>query len=130
MDYIFASSILYMKLLLIIISYNIACQWFVNLMKRVEHHWPLELHISSAVTLHLQIPKLHEPGHQRVGHEEFSFNYAPGVGMMDGECPEHIWAGHNALGNAMKTHGPGSWHDVLDNHFGHWNWMKYMGMGG
>lgn len=129
MDYIFASSILYTKLLLIVISYDIACQWFVNLMKRMDQHWPLELHVNSAVTLRPQIPKLHEPGHQRVGHEEFSFNYAPGVGMTDGECPERIWAGHNALGNATKTQGPGSRHDVLDDHFGHWNWTKYTGMG-
>ena len=83
MDYIFVSSILYTKLLLIIISYNITCQWFINLMKRMDQHWPLELHINSAVTLCLQIPKLHEPGHQRVGHKEFSFKYARG-GRNDG----------------------------------------------
>ena len=90
-------------------------------MKRMDQHWPLELHVNSAVTLHPQIPQLHEPGHQRVGHKEFSFNYALGVGMTDSECPERIWASHNALGNATKTQGPGSWHDVLDDHFGHWN---------
>jgi hypothetical protein len=63
MDYIFASSILDMKLLLIIISYDITCQWFVNLMKRMEHHWPPELHVNPAITLCPQIPKLHEPSH-------------------------------------------------------------------
>ncbi|KAG6829299.1 hypothetical protein H0H93_014534, partial [Arthromyces matolae] len=25
--------------------------------------------------------------------------------------------------------GPGSRHDVLDDHFGHWNWLKYYSMG-
>jgi hypothetical protein len=33
------------------------------------------------------------------------------------------------LGNATKTQGPGSRHDVLDNHFGFWNWLKYNTMG-
>ena len=29
----------------------------------------------------------------------------------------------------MKTQGPGSHHDVLDDHFGFWNWQKYIGLG-
>ena len=45
------------------------------------------------------------------------------------ETPERVWAGHNGLGNATKTQGPGGRHDVLDDHFGFWNWLKYIGMG-
>jgi hypothetical protein len=63
------------------------------------------------------------------GHEEFSCNYGPGLGLTDCEGPEQIWAGHNALGNAMKMQGPGSRQDVLDDHFGFWNWQKYITMG-
>ncbi|KAK0209697.1 hypothetical protein IW262DRAFT_1302151 [Armillaria fumosa] len=51
--------------------------------------------------------KFHEPGHKVEEHEQFSFNLAEGVGLSDGECPEQIWAGHNALGNSTKTVGPG-----------------------
>ena len=29
----------------------------------------------------------------------------------------------------MKTQGPGSRQDVLDDHFGFWNWLKYIGLG-
>ena len=28
-----------------------------------------------------------------------------------------------------KTQGPGGRHDVLDDHFGFWNWLKYIGIG-
>ena len=45
------------------------------------------------------------------------------------EAPERIWAGHNGLGNSTKTQGPGGRHDILDDHFGFWNWQKYVGMG-
>jgi len=45
------------------------------------------------------------------------------------ETPERVWAGHNALGNSTKAQGPGGRHDVLDDHFGFWNWLKYVGMG-
>ena len=33
------------------------------------------------------------------------------------------------LGNSTKTQGPGSRQDVLDDHFGFWNWQKYVGLG-
>jgi hypothetical protein len=37
MDYIFASVVQKTALLFILISYDIACQWFVNLFKQAEH---------------------------------------------------------------------------------------------
>ncbi|RDB23287.1 hypothetical protein Hypma_009705 [Hypsizygus marmoreus] len=104
MDYIFASALRDVVLPLVLISYDIACQW-------------------------PGIPKLHEPAHQQEGHEVYSFHNIPGVGLTDGECPERIWAGHNMLGNSTKTQGPGSRQDVLDDHFGFWNWQKYNTMG-
>ncbi|KAF9470371.1 hypothetical protein BDN70DRAFT_780429, partial [Pholiota conissans] len=75
------------------------------------------------------IPKFHEPAHEEKNHEQFSFNFAIGVGKTDGEVPERVWAGHNGLGGSTKMQGPGSRHDVLDDHFGFWNWQKYCGMG-
>ncbi|SJL06992.1 uncharacterized protein ARMOST_10334 [Armillaria ostoyae] len=92
-------------LLWVIISYDITCQIT-----------PLVL-------------KFHEPGHKAEEHEQFSFNLAEGVGLSDGECPERIWAGHNALGNSTKTAGPGTWQDLIDDHLGFWNWVKYCCMG-
>ena len=45
------------------------------------------------------------------------------------ETPECVWAGHNGLGNATKTQGLGGYHDILDDHFGFWNWLKYIRIG-
>jgi len=42
------------------------------------------------------------------------------------ETPERVWAGHNGLGNSTKMQGPGGRHDVLDDHFSFWNWLKYI----
>ncbi|KAK0211417.1 hypothetical protein IW262DRAFT_1450620 [Armillaria fumosa] len=95
----------FLDLLWVIISYDIACQIT-----------PLIL-------------KFHEPGHKVEEHEQFSFNLAEGVGLSDGECPEWIWVGHNALGNSTKTAGPGTWQDLIDDHLGFWNWVKYCCMG-
>jgi hypothetical protein len=129
MDYIFASAVQKMALIFILVSYDIACQWFVNLFKRMEEHWPHEFHLPISTTFIPAIPKLHEPMHQSVNHQVYSLNYIHGVGLSDLECPERVWAGHNAIGNFTKTQGPGSRHDILDSHFGFWNWQKYTSMG-
>lgn len=128
MDYVFGSTLPLSSLLFVVISYDIACQWFTNLFKRMAH-WPDAIKSKATGNVAPLIPKLHEPGHKKKNHQQYSFNFAPGVGMTDGECIERIWAGHNALGNSTKTQGPGSRHDVLDDHFGFWNWLKYAGMG-
>lgn len=129
MDYIFGSSIQQFLVPLVLISYDIACQWFVNLFKRIDSHWPDEIKPRLGTTLIPAIPKLHEPMHQTANHQVYSLNYVPGVGLSDCECPERFWGPHNILGNSTKMQGPGSRQDVLDDHFGFWNWCKYIGQG-
>jgi hypothetical protein len=130
MDYVFASALGFcIALRLILISYDIACQWFIKLNQCMEEHWPSDLRIPMAVKLIPAIPKLYEPMHMATNHQVYSLNFIPGVGQSDLECPERVWSGHNALGNSTKSQGPGSRHDVLDDHFGSWNWQKYIGLG-
>ncbi|KAG6835804.1 hypothetical protein H0H93_014501 [Arthromyces matolae] len=109
-------------------NYDIACQWIVNIGKRMMG-WPQGYQVPLTTELRPAIPKMHETAHMRENHERLSLHYLPGVGLTDGESVERIWAGHNALGNATKTMGPGTRHDVLDDHFGFWNWQKYVGTG-
>ncbi|KAG6904850.1 hypothetical protein DXG01_006740, partial [Tephrocybe rancida] len=108
-------------------SYDVACQWFIHLLERMEN-WPEGYQIPSTTEIRPALPKMHETGHIREKHERLSLQYLLGAGMMDGESPERIWAGHNALRKATKTTGPGTRHDVLDDHFGWWNWQKYIAL--
>lgn len=130
MDFTLGSSLLMFPLIpLILISYDIACQWFVNLHARITEHWPPEIQSASSKKFTPAIPKMHEPAHGKENHQMYSLNYIPGVGQSDLEAPERIWSPHNILGNSTKTQGPGSRHDVLDDHFNFWNYQKYMGLG-
>ncbi|KAK0214468.1 hypothetical protein IW262DRAFT_1450136 [Armillaria fumosa] len=113
----------------VIISYDIACQWIKTIFTRMTSHWPSKLRFNPDIRITPLVPKFHEPGHKVEEHEQFSFNLAEGVGLSDGECPEWIWAGHNALGNSTKTVGPGTRQDLIDDHLGFWNWVKYCCMG-
>ncbi|KAF9036137.1 hypothetical protein BJ165DRAFT_1417138 [Panaeolus papilionaceus] len=78
MDYIFASAVQsFLALTTVLISYNIACQWFVNLYGRMAKHWPAKLQIPQTTKLIPAIPKLHEPMHEAKNHQTFSLNYVP-----------------------------------------------------
>jgi hypothetical protein len=83
----FASVLQYITTALVLISYDIACQWFINLFKCMEE-WPTKLHIPQTTKLIPVIPKLYEPIHNTVNHQVYSLNFIPGVGQSDLECPE------------------------------------------
>ncbi|PPQ86897.1 hypothetical protein CVT25_012538 [Psilocybe cyanescens] len=129
MDYIFGSILQLIAVHMILISYDIACQWFINLFKRIESDWPEHIKPRPNASLTPAIPKLHEPMHMQADHQVYSLNFIPGVGLSDCKCPEQVWSSHNTLSNATKTQGPGLRQDTLDDHFGFWNWMKYISMG-
>ncbi|KAG1907608.1 uncharacterized protein F5891DRAFT_1124516 [Suillus fuscotomentosus] len=131
MDFIFFSSIMPLLLLSVVISYDIACQWKINLTKRMDD-LPEHLQISAAVALAafmFGIPKFHCPAHEEKCAIPHSLNLMPGVGRTDGEGIEHNWAEMNRVANSTKEMGPGSRHDVLDDHFGYHNWSKYTELG-
>ncbi|KJA15107.1 hypothetical protein HYPSUDRAFT_208168 [Hypholoma sublateritium FD-334 SS-4] len=129
MDYIIASAMSHFhELRSVGLSYDICCQWYPNMYQQMTG-WPEQLHILPMLATWPLIPKFHEPAHNEKAHEQYSFNLAVGFGKSDGEVPERGWAGHNGLGNTTKMQGPGSRHDVLDDHFGSWNWVKYHTMG-
>lgn len=135
MDYVFASGsrqFIESGLSSILISYDIACQWFKNLFQRfsASENWPDKLQLSEK-TIHYipAIPKLHEPMHEGKNHQQYSLNFMIGVGLSDFEVPERFWAFHNGLGNSTKTQGPGNRHLIIDDNFNAWNWWKYINMG-
>ncbi|KAK7016446.1 hypothetical protein VNI00_018883 [Paramarasmius palmivorus] len=129
-DYVFAKALVdFLRLLHLLVIYDVACQWFVNLLARLKL---LAVHMRVEQPTLKMVPgigKLHEPGHKQKNHEQYSLNYIPGAGNIDGEVMERIWGEHNNLGNATKTMGPGSREDYIDATAGDWNWQKYVGIG-
>lgn len=130
MDFIFLCAVipLIFQLLFLIVSYDIACQWFVKLFLRMPH-LPERLRLPEHIQVRAAIPKLHFRSHEDRNHAQHCLHWMHGAGQCDCEGPERIWAGHNALGNSTKSQGPGTRHDNLDFHFAFWNWLKYVGMG-
>jgi|ERR1700691_4403508 hypothetical protein len=129
MDYLFFSSLLYTTLITLIISYDICCQWSVNLWQRMLH-FPPTYHVDTTTTsTTFVVPKFHLPAHVAKCQTAFSFNFTRWVGSTDGEAPERGWADINQAASSTKEMGPGSRRDTIDDHFGDWNWKKVVSMG-
>src|SRR5277367_6749414 len=129
MDYIFFSTLQDTSFVLLVVSYDIACQWsrnFWNRMMSFPHHFRFN---SAEVAITFLVPKFHLPAHRTACHSTFSFNLTPYVGRTDGEAPERGWSNTNALSSSTKEMGPGSRRDTLDDHFGDMNWKKVCGLG-
>ncbi|KAL0569488.1 hypothetical protein V5O48_012485 [Marasmius crinis-equi] len=116
-------------LLLLIIGYDIMCQWMVNLFSRMEN-WPREMRLPRSLYMTSVIPKFHHPSHKEdQEHDRLNCNYAKGLGDCDCECAERMWSSLNSAAPSTKPMGPGSRVLVLNDHFGFYNWGKYVGTG-
>jgi len=114
----------------IILSYDIACQWFRNLRKRMLR-LPHEMWIPPNVFFALRsfIPKLHIYGHGDKCQYKYSFNYQKWSARTDGEDPERFWSHINPASVSTREMSPGARFDALDSHAVHWNWRKTVKFG-
>jgi len=124
MDYMFFSSLQHSEHIVIVVSYDIACQWSVNLWERMKTypHWMQTDH--NGKSFHFLVPKFHLPAHVMSCQTVFSFNFNRFVGRTDGEAPERGWSRINPIATSTAEMGPGHRRDTLDDHFGDGNWKK------
>lgn len=129
MDYLFFSNLSNTDFTTLVMSYDIVCQWSVNLWDRMAAY-PRHLHIDKGQKkITFLVPKFHLPAHVSACQTAFSFNLTPGVGRTDGEAPERGWANINPLSAQTKGMGPASQRETIDDHFGDWNHQKVTGLG-
>ncbi|KAJ6503653.1 hypothetical protein C8R45DRAFT_818086 [Mycena sanguinolenta] len=130
MDYMFFYSIVGTDLLRFFVSYDIACQWHLNLWVRMEEYKDSTLTlVGGEKYLTFLVPKFHLPAHIEACNLKYSFNLTRFVGQTDGEAPERGWADANPLARSTREMGPGFRRDTLDDHFNDWNHKKIISLG-
>ncbi|KAJ7670787.1 hypothetical protein DFH06DRAFT_1320708 [Mycena polygramma] len=129
MDYLFFGSVADSSLVRMFVSYDIACQWHINIWIRMHAYKDTELTIAGVKYITFLVPKFHLPAHIEACNLKFSFNLTHDVGQTDGEAPERGWANANPLAGSTKEMGPGSRRDTLDDHFNDWNYKKIIALG-
>ncbi len=99
------------------VSYDIACQWGVNLMSRLpELPESFQTHLSEESIIFC-VPKFHLWAHQSQCHVLYSFNFKLGVGRTHGETIEENWLVSNRVAMQTKMMGPGAREDTLNDIF-------------
>ncbi|KAJ7470067.1 hypothetical protein B0H11DRAFT_1730986 [Mycena galericulata] len=131
MDYIFLSSIMGVAILCLAISYDIACQWKVNLApraKKIAKDTPVTTSLDD-LEIQYALPVWHAVAHEVSCQTENSLSYAIGVGRTDGEGIERTWAILNPIGYATKEMGDGARHDAIEDKVDRLNYEKNVKQG-
>jgi hypothetical protein len=107
--------------------YDIGCQWFVHFLKRVSDGPYLSL---PALMEHIaSIGKFHLNAHDKKCFAQYSPNFILGVGQIDGEIIETLWAAFNLISRPGRGMTKAHRREVYDDHMRDWNWKKLVGMG-
>ncbi|KAG8707563.1 hypothetical protein FRC08_000418 [Ceratobasidium sp. 394] len=70
------------------------------------------------------IPKYHLAGHTDSCYVRYSLNNMAGVGRLDAEGCERLWADANQASKSTSNKGSGAWIDSINHLFQDWNWRK------
>jgi hypothetical protein len=126
MDYLIFSSLLFIVLQWIVITYDIGCQWSKNMRKRVEDY-PDDMKINPDTRVDVGVPSWHINAHGKDCRDNFSLGYLVGAGRTCGEEVETSWSHTNALAPSVREMGPAARHDTLNDHWSGWNFHKIVG---
>ncbi|KAL1671091.1 hypothetical protein EV122DRAFT_227124 [Schizophyllum commune] len=129
MDYIFWSALVGELVDNVMVTYDIGCQWKVNLKKRLDDMPDHLRRTGSRLAIDVRLPVWHGNVHELSCRTANSVRYAKGAGKPDGEGPERIWAGMNNIAYATKEMGAGVREDTIERYTGHHNMQKNAAFG-
>ncbi|KAK1215857.1 hypothetical protein PQX77_021509 [Marasmius sp. AFHP31] len=127
MDFIVLYNLIGCLLTLVYFSYDIACQWIVNLWTRMAKY-PKYMHVSEHMKFVFKIPKFHLVAHGIKCLAKFSYNYTFGTAKTDGEGVERVWAWLNACARLLSMMTAGGGWDTMDDFYNFWNWKRTIGL--
>jgi hypothetical protein len=130
MDFMVLFTLVNAFVMLLVLSYDIACQWYKNLKTR-NTQFPRWMQIPDPLLRSAKyvIPKFHIYGHGNSCQYRFSLNFLKWSARTNGEEPERWWAHINPVSMSTKEMSPGARHDTIDDHAAAWNWRKIVGFG-
>ena len=126
MDYIIFSALQKVTLCKVVLTDDIACQWSKSFQSR-QDELPEHLWLNPNIEITVAFPRWHINGHGKACKTDFCLSYMDGIGRTCGKHIETSWAHTNALGPSVREMGPGSQHEMLNDHWNRWNFHKIVG---
>ena len=124
-DYIVLSSAKGVKVVRIVLSFDVNCQYSKKFWERMKE-FPLEMQIDKETKVEFVIPSWHINAHGADCRADFGLSFRDGVGRTCGEEVEGAWAGTNPLGPSTREMGPGACHETLNGQWGGLNFRRIL----
>ena len=113
----------------VLLTYDIACQWYKNFQSRLDSYDAFPpLLLSALIYWHVVVPKFHLPGHGNECQIMFNLAFTKWAGRTDGERIEGGWAQTNPMATWTRESGPNARRAILDDHWNAGNWRKLLGL--
>ncbi|KAF7312905.1 CxC2 domain-containing protein [Mycena kentingensis (nom. inval.)] len=129
MDWIVFSALMGVLLLLVTISYDIACQWKKNIASRMRALPESMQKDLTQTTVQFGLPVFHADCHEEDCRCENKLSLQSGVGGTDGEGVERVWSGLNPAAFSTKEMSLSNRADALDDRIDNHNHLKNLGLG-
>lgn len=134
MDYSYINSLerlIHPSLSEAVLYYDVVCQWMVHLGFRIDNSPILSNMVKHLPNLRTVkgIGLFHVHGHKQSCLPRFSPDFIKGVGMVDGEIIETLWASLNDTSRATRGMTSAHRQEVIDDQIGYSNWMKSIRIG-
>ncbi|KAJ7838429.1 hypothetical protein B0H13DRAFT_2367453 [Mycena leptocephala] len=124
MDFIVMAALAGAAVMMLTISYDIACQWKKNLPER-NGKLPERIRLDLENTeVQCGLPVWHASSHETECSNENSLSFLVGVGKSDGEGVERTWADLNPAAFHTKEMGLGNRADTLEDKVDSHNFLK------
>ena len=129
MDFLVVSTLLGTLMYMLVLSYDIACQYSKNFDRRLREDFNAEMYLDlDDVNVRFVIPKNHINVHGPK-HSQYSLNLLPHVGRTYGEGVESSWSHLNPVAMSTREMALATRHEVLNDHMNAWNWHKTIELG-
>jgi hypothetical protein len=117
----------WIKLLKILLSYDINCAYWINIIERFEKNFPDLVEIVKIIDY--LIPLVHVKNHKPNCIYLFSCSYKFNTGHFHAETAEHVWPELNQLSTQTRQMNNGHRQDAIIDHHSDWNFKKVANMG-
>jgi len=107
--------------------YDMSCRWILNFRDWVAAGEYLSFPDFEQFVA--AVGKFHISAHIKKCFALFSPNFIKGIGQVDGEILETLWAALNLISKSARTMTIAGRQELLDDHMRDWNWKKLVGMG-
>lgn len=107
----------------VLLIYDIACQYYVNMKARIGPLLPPNMIIDRAIGM------FHVHGHQEECFYRFAPSFIPGAANVAGEILEHLWSGLNQISSSTRTMTLAARAETLNDHTSDSNFKKTICMG-